>query len=545
MLRTNSLLLFCLLVAVVLLNSCANRVAPTGGKKDEIPPVLNKCAPANYSTNLNSKKILMYFDEYIQLKDLNNQLVISPLMDPEPKIVAKKGVLEIFLPDSLKPQTTYTLNFGNAVADLNEGNSIPDFQYVFSTGDVLDSLVCSGSLLDAYSHKTEKAITVMLYKDTIDSLPFKKLPDYFTRTNEQGNFKIKNISPGTYKLFALQDKNSNFKCDNPIEEAVAFSNDLIVVPDSIVKPLSLFYQRPAKLFVKKATVENNGPVIVSFNQSIENLSWTFLENQKKLAIMPSSISSENDSLLLWVNDSTIDSLKFVVFNNQIAFDTVVINLVKKKGFSRERGERKNSVQSYTTNVSSGSLKPADTLYLLFQNPLGRTITNQFFLTQDSVPVKNFKVEFDDSLHRKLVILSEWKENAKYQLLIPSGSLIDIFNNESDTLLFNFVQLPVSDFGSLITSFSGLESNAHYQLQLVNENLQIIKQSTIGKSGKCTFENITPANYKVRLLADSNNNNKWDTGEYWKKIQPEEFFYYPQPVQIRANWELEINIEINK
>ncbi len=529
--------LFFLLTLITLIYSCANRVTPTGGDKDMKPPVIKEFSPPNYSTRFTTKKITVSFNEFIQLKDIQKQLIISPPMEPEPKISTHKKNLIILLPDSLKPNTTYTLNFGEAVADLNEGNPVTDFQYIFSTGDVLDSLFCSGKVMDAYSHKTEKGIIVMLYHDKDDSLPFKKLPDYFARTDEQGNYTIKNISPGTYKLFALNDKNNNYKCDNPQEEAIAFADAFIQVPDSQQQLLVLFTQMPAKLFVKRAIKESNGPVIISFNKPIESLSWRTLNTTIASATLLTNVSPAQDSLFIWVKDSTLDTLKLELLNNEIPFDTIEVKLKRSTG----REKIKTAAFAFISNVAAGEIKPDDTLTLSFRNPVMSASLNEVKIFQDTVPLSDYKISFKDSLHRFVVIQSKWTENTQYKLVALHGTFKDVYNNNSDSILINFRLTPVTELGTLKTTVTGIIKNQTYILQLVNESLQIIQQKSIDSSTNYIFENISPGSYKIRLLNDNNKNNKWDSGDYWKKIQPEQFYYYPDAIQIRANWELEINL----
>ena len=532
--------LFLLITLIAFLYSCANRVSPTGGNKDVKPPQIKETTPTNFSTNFKEKKITIAFDEFIQLKDINKQLVISPLMEPEPKISVKKKSLIIRLPDSLKANTTYNLNFGEAITDLNEGNSIADFQYVFSTGDVLDSLFYTGKVMDAYSHKTEKAITVMLYHDQEDSLPFKKVPDYFARTDEQGNFTIKNISPGTYKLFALNDKNNNYRCDNPQEEAIAFADSIITIPGSESRTLQLFTQAPGKLFVKKSLKETNGPVIISFSKRIADLSWNLI-NQNTTIKTLNFVSQNKDSLFIWVIDSTVDSLKLALLNNNIPFDTVEIAL--KKTQSGARSEKIKNTFSFSTNLNAATLKPNDILVVAMHNPVMSATIEQIKLFQDSIPVKDYKIFFNDSLHRYLSVQSKWTESASYKLIAPPSVFKDVNNIVSDSITINFNVNAVTELGTMKTIISGLEKGSHYVLQLVNENLQIIQQMDLDGTEKHTFENITPASYKLRLFNDTNNNKQWDNGDYWKKTQPEEFYYYPDAIQIRANWELEINMDV--
>ena len=521
--------------------SCANRVTPSGGDKDVLPPIAKRYAPLNYSTRFTDRKIVIDFDEYIQLKDINKQLIISPLIEPEPEISIHKRSLVIELPDSLKPNTTYTINFGEAVADVHEGNSLTGFQYVFSTGEILDSLQCSGKVMDAFSHKTEKGIVVMLYRGQDDSLPFKKLPDYFAKTDETGNYTIKNISAGTYKIFALNDKNNNYRCDNPQEEAIAFADSVIIVPGTQPATLKLFTQAPGTLFVKRAIKEPNGAVIIAFNKTVQNLAWNITVPPIAPDGILSEVSQQKDSLWLWLKDTTADTLKLTVSQNAIVFDTISVSLKRNQSNSgRGKGEQRSSnTFTYRSNIINGELKPQDTLRLIMSNPIISSMTSGIKLLQDSIPVIDFNVYFNDLLKRELIVYNKWKDNVKYNLVIPAGSFNTINGMANDTIQLNFFTMSENSLGTLKTSLAIANDSVQRVLQLVNENLQIIQQVNVGNPGIYIFENIAPGSYKLRLLDDKNSNGKWDGGDYWSKKLPENFRYYTDPIQVRANWELEV------
>jgi len=200
------------LLLLLFVASCAQVVAPGGGPKDKTPPRILKYTPDSAQLNFNSNKVVMEFNEYVQLKDLNNQLIISPPLEKTPDIKIKNKTLTIDLSgQKLKPNTTYSISFGNALQDLNEGNAIPDFKYIFSTGSYIDSLTVNGKVRTAFDHKTDKNILVMLYSEFGDSIVYKQQPDYFAKTNADGIFKISNVRPGTYKIFALKDEDNNYK----------------------------------------------------------------------------------------------------------------------------------------------------------------------------------------------------------------------------------------------------------------------------------------------------------------------------------------------
>ena len=322
-LRQKFPLLFLTVPACLVLASCASKLSPTGGPKDEQPPASTGSIPPDYSVNFKSKTISITFNEFIQLNDVQKQLIVSPLMDPFPDITVRRKTLKIRVPDTLKVNTTYTMNFGEAIADIHEGNVARNFQYVFSTGSILDSLEVKGTVFQAVNLKTEKDVLVMLYGDSIsnDSLPYQSLPSYFARTDSAGHFKIRNISPGTYKIFALKDGDNNYRF-NRQDEAVAFRFNPVEVPDSNETELRMFVETPP-LSVKKITQAYAGKIILAFSAPVPDLRlqpmngdphqppWEILEQ-----------SELRDSCILWVSDTLIDSLNFIVFRGMDPLDTI-------------------------------------------------------------------------------------------------------------------------------------------------------------------------------------------------------------------------------
>jgi hypothetical protein len=209
---------------VALCISCANKVAPQGGDRDVKPPVLLSAVPAENSVNFNASEVVLTFDEYVQLKEVTKQIIISPLLNPAPEFLVRKKSVIIKFNSPLLPATTYTISFGNAITDNNEGNTLTAYRYVFSTGDYLDSLLISGAIADASTGKFTEGVLALLYRSPVaDSVPLKKTPDYFAKSDATGKFTITNVAAGTYALYALEDKNGNFILDAADERAGFYS----------------------------------------------------------------------------------------------------------------------------------------------------------------------------------------------------------------------------------------------------------------------------------------------------------------------------------
>jgi len=373
----NFKLLFC-----VLLSSCAIRQQPSGGEKDIVSPKIERSIPENYSVNFTAKQIRIDFDEYIDLKELNKQLVISPLMNSDPEVSVKSKSLIIKLPDSLRENTTYTMNFGNAIVDTHEANAFDDFQYVFSTGPVLDSLQVNGEIKFAENLKTEKGIVAMLYNNISDTVVYNTLPDYFAKTDSAGNFLIKNLRPGTYKLFALKDANANYKFDSKAE-AIAFSNETITVPDSTIHHLKLFIEPDTLPHVLKAQFVAPGKAIIVFTAPVKDFQVKPLtpgDNNLKDFLFEKS--GTTDTIYVYRTDSLIDSLNAVIFDGEVIVDTIHVNL-NSMITSRGKGDFISPSLNVKTNLSGDVLEMPAHLIISFSTPLKSFDISGVALTKDS------------------------------------------------------------------------------------------------------------------------------------------------------------------
>src|ERR1019366_8008256 len=318
-------------ICLLLLASCAQVVAPGGGKKDRTPPKVVNYIPDSASLNFKAKSIAVIFDEYIQLKDLNNQLIISPPLNKIPDIKIKDKTLLINLDESgiLKPNTTYCFSFGNALQDINENNPKENFKYIFSTGSFIDSLTVNGKVENAFDHKTEKGILVMLYDDFSDSVIYKKQPEYFAKTKEDGTFQINNIRDGKYKILALKDANANYKYDAETE-SIGFIDSLIDVSKKQNILIELFQEPQKKLFLKKHFQNSYGKIVFIFNKTadsvkIKPINYTFNENEIIL-----DYSTNKDTLTYWIKNFDKDSLILQLSNGSKILDTIAFKMIKKE-----------------------------------------------------------------------------------------------------------------------------------------------------------------------------------------------------------------------
>lgn len=535
--KNNPLHFFTLLLAhcaiCILISSCANKVAPSGGEKDIIPPKLVTSTPENFSTRFNQQQIKIEFDEYIQLTELNKQLIISPLIDPAPEITVSKKTLVIRFDSLLKENTTYTFNFGSAVADIHEKNVYDNFQFVFSTGDYVDSLSLSGHVENADNLQPGKGVYVMLYKNPDDSLPYKKLPDYFAKTNEGGDFKINNIAAGSFKIFALSDKNSNYLFDQP-DESIAFLAAPVVVGDTSKINLRLFKNLIEKIRLKNSGVGETGKLNIIFNTRAENVTYKTIGMEKN-PWLSEQYSLNRDTVILWTADTTLDSLQIVLLQNGKVFDTA--NFVLKRKFTGKGG--RSRALSFLSNASAGTLEPGKTLALEFSQPLVFIDESKIVFKKDSVITQGLRFEFTDSLKRTVHVNYEWKENEHYDLLFLPGAFQSMLHLKNDSLTLSFKLIPAVEFGNVQLKIKPGAESPQYLVQLVNEKDEVIREQIITTATAIDFNLLQPATYRIRMVYDENKNNRWDTGNYLRHLQPEKIIYYKENITVRANWDLEL------
>jgi hypothetical protein len=514
--------IFLYILLLLIVSSCANRVAPTGGEKDIEAPKLIESDPPNFSINIISGTIELKFNEYIQLKDPATQILISPLADPAPEFTVKKRSLFIELPDSLKANTTYTINFGSAIGDVHEGNEFP-FQYVFSTGTVLDSLSVSGIATDALTQKGKKGVRVMLYTSEDDSLPFKRKPDYFALTDDNGNFRISNISPGTYYILALDDKNGNYTNDNIQDEGMSLMIPLSI-PDTNAIKIQYFTQPSRELYIKSAIANGKGRWDIPFNRPAPNA--TFITSKPVLHAW----SKGNDTLSVWLNDTLADSLTVWISEHSIPADTVFIRVKGRTASGRGSEVKKSLLESFPLSIIPGK----DAAFR-FANPILSIDTSKILFTEDTTKQK-FNYLFTDSLKRNIAVQHPWKDNNTYRIIFLPGAITDFINQKNDTLDIAFAVRKITELGNVSFTIKGLD-DGHYLLQLLTNDYALLREMPVTGDGTYDFTLLEPMQMKARLIADENNNGKWDTGNYTLRRNAERIYYFPAEVQSRANWDV--------
>lgn len=530
---------FFFLITILSFSFCAKTGSPEGGPKDEIPPLFVASTPPYKTTNFDKNVVKLNFSEYIKLKDLNKQLIVSPpLKNPlsifPQNTATKKLKLEIL--DTLKPNTTYIFNFGDAVTDNSEGNVLEAFKYVFSTGNYIDSLTTSGNVKDAFLRETPKKINVLLYKlDSTynDSIVYKKKPYYVASTLDSTAFNFSNLKEGNYRVFALKEEINDY-IFSPDLEKIGFLADTISLPkDSIIKKQIVLFKEKKPYRFRRAKEVSKGKIQFGFEG--ENIDFTvkLLSYTTGKFKSFSKFEKGKDTLNYWFTPFEADSLLFSIKNANF-LDTVTVNLKKQK------------IDSLKTFASVGNiLHLRDTFYLNTNNPLLSIDTTKISLTDKDTLSVSFKTHVSKK-ENKFGILFNLKPNQKYNITLLPGSFEDIYNIKNDTLNFKFTTKDIEDYGRITLNIvSGITDNIILDLIENDKKEKIVERVFLNKSKEVVFDLLEPKKYGVRAIIDSNKNNKWDTGDYLKNLQPEKIIYFNTILELRANYYLNETFTLKK
>ena len=526
-----------LIVLVLSFSQCAKKGRPDGGPKDEDAPLFVTANPPYETINFDKNEINIYFNEYIKLKDLNKQLIISPPLNPEnPTLISPQGspskYIKIQILDTLLENSTYIFDFGNSVQDNNEANTLERFKYVFSTGAYIDSLTLSGSVKNSFKSESVENIKLLLYRlDSAytDSAVYNRKPDYVTSTLDSSNYEFSNLRKGNYLLVALNDARSDYVF-NPKTDEIGFLKDTISLPrDSIIKTeLSIFKEELPYIFRRGKEIRK-GQLIFGYqgkpsNLKIENLSA--VPDNFQTIIFP---EKDKDTLNLWHSPIEKDSLIFKISNNNI-IDTITVAL------------RKKQLDSLTvTKITGGVLNIKDTLFFSTNNPIIKIDTSKInFVHTDSIYI-TYKA-FISKKESSVGFLFEKKFKTSYKLNLYPDALVDIFETSNDTVTSQFRTRSIEDYGEISLAIQNPEK-VPVIIQLTDINDVTVAQETSSENKTISFNYLIPKKYKIRIIYDTNNNGKWDTGNYLEKKQPEPVQYFPEVQEIRPNWVLNEVIKI--
>ncbi len=506
---------------------CAKKGMPEGGPIDEEPPKFIKANPENYSTNFKADEIRIYFDEYIKLEKPQQQIIISPPMDPKPNIMplgtARKDIkIEIF--DTLEENTTYAINFGRSIVDNNEANPYNYFKYVFSTGEYIDSLIVRGTVKDAKLKAPKAPVSIMLYEiDSAftDSIVYKKTPRYVTYSQDSTfSFSLENLKAGTYRMVGILDSNDNYLY-NPKKEKIGFIAENISIPTDSTYEITVFKEE-LEFAPKRPSYLKGNQILFGYEgtPNLDSLSINLLTQKPEGFISRVIKDPKKDSLYYWYNiRPDLDSLNFEILTPKTR-DTLMVRLGKADRDSL-------SVTTETGGINKDFIFKANTPIIEH---------NEEFISimdKDSIKVE-FTTTFNPLKNEIHVKFEKTPENT-YKVLALPGAITDLFQETNDTINQNVRTKAISEYGTINLNVQNIESFP-VLLQLTDTKGEVIAEQYSESSNRFSFSYLTPGKFLIRVISDRNGNQKWDTGNYLKKRQPEKIRYFKDTLDIRANWD---------
>jgi uncharacterized protein (DUF2141 family) len=514
-----------LVVVSLILSQCANRGTASGGPKDETPPVIIKSIPENFSLNFDSKEILIYFNEYIKMKDLQKHLIISPFMDLEPEITpvgTASKFIKIKIKDTLQPNTTYAFNFGESIADNNEGNLFPFYKYVFSTGNFIDSLSVSGLVLEALNKEVDKRVSVVLYEvDSTfsDSIIYKEKPKYIAVTDSVSGFNLENIKDGTYLLAALKEENPNYTFQQKTDK-IGYRKTHITVPSDTAYVLKMFKEAVDYKF-KRARQVSNSKLAFGYEGDGEKMDIKLLSDAPEDFTSTLTKEAEKDTLNYWYRPKLeVDSLVFEVTNAKFT-DTVVVRI---KDFKAD---------SLVFNPMASTLKLQESFRLSTSVPLeSLDATKVQVLDKDSLALEtSIKIDEFNSI---VELEFEKTEKNNYNIQLLPGAFTDFYGAQNDTLNFTANTKLQESYGAVRVEIR----NGVYPLivQLTTDKGEVVESLVAEEMSPVDFRDVTPGMYSLRVVFDINANGVYDPGNYLAKTQPERVSYASKLVEVRAGWD---------
>lgn len=529
---------------MLVIAGCAQQVMPSGGEKDEVPPRILESDPINESTNFDGKSISMEFDEYVALKNATQELIVSPPLKYPVEFKMKNKQLTLSWKDTLEDNTTYLFQFGKGISDVNEGNVLDSNVFVFSTGSYLDSFELKGSVIDAFDLKPVEEVWVMLYSTDEDSLPYKELPRYFSKTDKQGQFHLRYLRPGNYKCFALKPNNSGYLFDIP-DEAIAFLQPMIAAQnpaDSLgsdtAYTLRLFVQEDSTQYIKSFAQIGNQGIELVFNRPVETIEISEIGG-KDITGWTDSWSANRDSIAYWFEaPDTYDSLKIDITVEGLR-DTVFFRKPSTAKASRRTGKRGakegDGLQLTATTGKLSHFKPfvATSVTPIASMDLSRSV---FTENGDTVPFESNVVQD----FYGFTLDYPWKQEGNYSLMIPDSSIADRYGQYNDTIKWLFSATRKEDFGQLLIRHQLPENGHPFVWQLIKADGKILDERVVQAKGTVSYDFLPTGKYQVRIMFDYNANGQWDTGYYPGKRQPERVVYFEQQFEIRSNWATELD-----
>lgn len=521
------------IISLVLLLSlwigCAQKGVVTGGPKDTQPPKVVYASDTSGVVNFNKKSITFEFDEYVQVRSFSKNFVSSPPMNNEVTYKQKGKSIIFEINDTLLGNTTYSLYFGDAVVDVNEGNKWKENTFVFSTGNYIDSLSLSGQVVDAFNSSPKEEVMVLLYRQLEDSAVVNTLPTYLTKTDKNGNFNLKYLASGKYRLIALADKNNNYRLDPKAENMAFYPEILWINEDTIYNSLQLRMFEPSvgDWKVSKSLFNHNQKHTLIFNQPMPEVTLDFPSIDDTTKIYP-FYSKNRDTVEHWFDRPLISDLELFLTESK-RMDT--LSLVPSRAPSL--ASTKFQFTFKTKKQVHIKASPA----LNWNAPIVKLDTSQCYLFADSILVP-FSISVDE-FSKKTALISAKLQPGFYRFVADKGSFqtINQINNDSLSVLF---EVKDKDYYGTANIKVNFPKGYNYTVQLIRGKKEIVNETKV-IDGVYSWKvaPLLPGNYQLIAFQDNNNNGRWDTGDYFLNLQPEKRFIYKESITIRSNWDADI------
>ena len=594
-----------LLMLMIVVYSCASMGNPDGGPYDEEPPKFVRSTPKPFAINSKEKKVTIEFDEFIKLEKAAEKVVVSPPQLEQPEIKASGRKVVVGLVDSLRPNTTYTIDFADAIVDNNEGNPLGNYAFTFSTGTTIDTMEVSGTVLSASDLEPVKNIQVGLHSDLSDSAFMKKPFDRVSRTDSRGHFSIRGIAPGKYRIYALMDGNQNYLFDSKTE-MIAFSDSIIIpamedamrqdtiwkdsltidtiksvgytrfLPDDII--LRAFKEENDRQYLTRSERDKENHFVLTFSARADTLPTLKGLNFDERDAFIIEKTDRNDSICYWIKDSLIyqmdtleiqmdylatDTLDRLVPQTDTLFlankltraerEKLEAKAAEEKEKERKKKEKKGEkiepepTKFLTLNVDAPSdFDLGRKVYLSFDEPVASidTAAIHMEIKKDSLWEEiPFLFVSDSVLPRKYEILAEWEPEKEYQLSIDSMAFKGVYGLHTNKVKQTMKVKKLNEYGTILLNITGADSTA--VVELLDGSGKVLRQQRITPQNTADFYYLNPGTkFYIRLFNDRNGNGVWDTGKYSEHLQPEEVYYFPKVWEMKANFDFEENWNIN-
>lgn len=585
--NSKSLYYIFIIIAAAVMYSCANIGNPSGGPIDKTPPIFMRSNPTPNAVNVKDRKIEIFFDEIVTLKDPSTKIIVSPAQTEMPRMSALGRKVTVELVDSLLPNTTYTIDFSNSIQDNNEGNAIDNFAFAFSTGSVIDSMRVSGYVLDSRTLEPMQSVVVGLQSNLADSAFHKEKLQRVALTNDRGQFTIRNVSPGSYHIFALKDLDRDYKFGNPTED-IAFL-DSIVVPtigsreaadtiyndrneiDTIMRAtrpayfpndilLSMFNEDRKSQYLANNLRVDSTRISLTFAAASDTLPSLSIVGRNDVPDQWYTLerSQTNDTLTYWIRPPHLVSADTLMVattylrtdtasNLSWGTDTLKFTFQRQKAKKKKKNEETDSLEQIRFMelhpLANGTQEVYAPLLLQTGTPIERYSREAFHLQRKlqndttfyPAEIKSIALRDSTLSRRDLMLKVDWEPGAAYKLAVDSLAMTDIYGLQTKPLKVDFNVRKMEEYGNIVFNIPAVRDSAI--VELLDGTEKIVLRAPV-KSHRAELLNLLPGKYYARLFIDRNGNGKYDTGNYDMHLQPEETVYYPGAINLKKNWDVE-------